>query len=129
MENEIKTKKHSAIFEVIKAVIIAIIISLVGVLLAALVIKLFNLPTTAIPIINQVIKSVSVLVSCLIALKTPHSGWVKGIVSGLIYTILAYVIFSLLNGKFTFDISILNDVAVGVVSGFLSGIIAANIRK
>ena len=129
MENEIKAKKHSAVFEVMKAVIIAIIISLVGVLLAALVIKLFNLSTTAIPIINQVIKSISVLVSCLIALKTPHNCWIKGIISGLIYTALAYVIFSLLAGKFTFDIGLLNDAVVGVVSGFLSGVIAANIRK
>ncbi len=129
MENEIKVKKKSAVFEVIKAVIIAIIISLVGVLLAALVIKLFNLSSTAIPIINQVIKSISVLVACLIAFKTPHGSWVKGIIAGLFYTVLAYVIFSLLNGKFTIDIGILNDVAVGVVSGFLSGIIASNIRK
>lgn len=128
MENEVSSKK-SSILEVVKAVIIAIIISLVGVLLAALIIKLFNIPSGGIPIINQVIKGISVLAACLIAFKTPHNCWVKGIVTGLIYTALAFVIFSLLGGKFTFDWTILNDVAIGCVSGFLSGIIAANIRK
>lgn len=128
MENEVKSKK-SAVFEVLKAVIIAVIISLVGVLLAALVIKLFNISSGAIPIINQVIKGVSVLVACLVSLKQPQNGWLKGIIVGLFYTALSFVIFSLLNGSFVFDLTILNDVAIGCVTGFISGIIAANIRK
>lgn len=128
MENEVKSKK-SPVFEVLKAVIIAVIISLVGVLLAALVIKLFNIGSGAIPIINQVIKGVSVLVACLICLKQPQNGWLKGIVVGFFYTVASYVIFSLLNGSFAFDLSILNDLAIGCLSGFISGIIAANIRK
>ena len=129
MENEVVTKKKSPILEVVKAVIIALIISLVGVLLAALVIKLFNVPSGAIPIINQVLKGVSVLVACLVSFKIPKNGWVKGIAVGLFYTALAFVIFSLLDGAFKFDLTILNDVAIGCVSGFLSGIITANISK
>ena len=50
MENEVK--KGTAIFETVKALIIAVILSLVSVLLAALVIKLFNLGNGAIPIIK-----------------------------------------------------------------------------
>ncbi len=129
MENEVSVKKKSPILEVIKAVIIALIISLVGVLLAALVIKLFNVPSVAIPIINQVLKGISVLVACLISFKIPKNGWVKGIAVGFFYTALAFVIFSLLDGAFKFDLTILNDLAIGCVSGFLSGIITANIRK
>ena len=129
MENEVSVKKKSPILEVIKAVIIALIISLVGVLLAALVIKLFNVPSVAIPVINQVLKGISVLVACLISFKMPKNGWVKGIAVGFFYTALAFVIFSLLDGAFKFDLTILNDLAIGCVSGFLSGIITANIRK
>ena len=129
MENEVKVKKKSAVLEVLKAVIIAIIISLVAVLLAALIIKLFNIPSGAIPIINQVIKGVSVLVACLISFKMPINGWVKGIAAGFFYTAIAFVIFSLLDGAFKFDLSILNDLAICCVSGCVSGVIAANIRK
>lgn len=128
MENEVKSKK-SPIFEILKAVIIAVIISLLGVLLAALIIKLFNLSSNAIPIINQVIKGLSVLIACLVSLKQPMNGWLKGIVVGFFYTALSFVIFSLLNGTFEFSLRILNDMAIGCISGFISGIIAANIRK
>ena len=96
---------------------------------SALVIKLFNVPSVAIPIINQVLKGISVLVACLISFKIPKNGWVKGIAVGFFYTALAFVIFSLLDGAFKFDLTILNDLAIGCVSGFLSGIITANIRK
>ena len=128
MEKAEKQNK-SAVFEVVKTVIVAVIISLVAILITAFLIKLFNISTTAIPIINQVIKGVSILVACLICIKTPSNGWIKGIVSGLLYIILAFVIFSLLSGKFEFGLNILNDVAIGAGSGMISGIIAVSIRK
>ena len=118
MEKAAKQNK-SAVFEVIKSVIVAVIISLVAILLVAFMIKLFNISTTAIPIINQVIKGLSVLIACLICIRTPSNGWIKGIVVGL----------SLLDGQFKFGLNILNDVAIGGVTGMISGIIAVSIRK
>ncbi len=122
MENE--SKKSSAIFEILKALIIAVILSLVLVLIAALVIKLFNLSDGIIPIINQVIKGVSILLGCLIAIKSKTNSWLRGIIIGILYIALAYVIFSLLDGKFAFGLSILNDVALGSITGMVSGILA-----
>lgn len=127
MEGEVK--KSTAVFEVIKALIIAVILSLVLVLLSALVIKLFNITDNAIPIINQVIKGVSILVSCLIALKHKSNCWLKGIIIGILYIAFAYVIFSALDGKFSIGLGILNDVAIGSVSGLVSGIIAGLIKQ
>lgn len=124
-----KVKTHSAVFEIIKSVIVAVIISLALILLAALLIKVCNIPTSAIPIINQAIKALSVLVACMVCLKTPQNGWLKGIAVGLAYIIIASVIFSLLDGAFDWSLKILNDVAIGSVTGALSGIIAANVRK
>ncbi len=124
-----KVKTHSAVFEIIKSVIVAVIISLALILLAALLIKVCNIPTSAIPIINQAIKALSVLVACMVCLKTPQNGWLKGIAVGLAYIIIAFVIFSLLDGAFDWSLKILNDVAIGSVTGALSGIIAANVRK
>lgn len=128
MEKAVRQSKN-AVTEVIKTVIVAVIISLVAVLLMAFLIKLFNINTTAIPIINQVIKGISILVACLICIRIPQNGWLKGIIVGLLYITLAYVIFSLLDGSFKFGLNILNDVAIGAVSGMISGIIAVSIRK
>lgn len=124
-----EAKQRNGIFEVLKAVILALIFSLVLILLASLIVKFANIETNYLPIINQVIKGVSILCSCLLCLKTPSGGWVKGIIIGLLYIALAYVLFSLLNGKFVFDLSLVNDLAIGSVSGLISGIISVNIRK
>lgn len=122
------TAKHY-IQEIVKAVVVAVIISLAAILIMAFVIKAANIATGVIPIINQVIKGVSILTACLICLKLPGNGWVRGIVVGLIYIVLAFVIFSLLNGaKFSFGLNVLNDVALGAISGLISGIIASLVR-
>ena len=122
MESE--AKKSNVVFEILKALIIAVILSLVLVLIAALIIKLFNISDGIIPIINQVIKGISILLGCLIAVKNKSNNWLKGIIIGILYIALSYVVFSLLDGEFKFGLNILNDVALGSITGMLSGILA-----
>lgn len=129
-----RTKKHdvensSYIFEIVKANIIALIFALIAVLLSALAVKLFNASDKAIPIINQVIKSLAIVIGCLFSLKKPNNGWLRGLISGFIFVWISYVVFSLLNGGFEFGLSLLNDCVLGTISGMISGIIAVNIRK
>lgn len=124
-----EAKQSKGFWEIPKAIILAVIFSLLLILLASFIVKVANIETNYLPIINQVIKGVSILAACLLCLKTPSGGWARGIIIGIIYIALAYVLFSLLNGHFTFDLSIVNDVAIGAVTGLISGIIAVNIRK
>ena len=122
MEHELK--KSTAVVEIIKALIIAVILSLVLVLVAALVVKLFNISDGVIPILNQVIKGVSILLGCVIALKSRPGCWLRGIIIGILYIALAFVIFSLLDGEFVFGVGNLNEVALGSITGLVSGILA-----
>lgn len=122
-------KSGKYVLETVIAVFVALIISLILVVVAAFAIKLFSIPDNAIMIINQVIKGLSILVAGLICLKLPNNGWLRGFIVGLVYILLAFVVFSLLSGEFTFGLSLLNDAVLGGVSGLISGIIAVNIRK
>lgn len=122
-------KKGNYFLETIIAIFVALIISLILVVIAAFAIKLFNISDSAIVIINQVIKGLSILIAGVICLKLPHSGWLRGFILGLLYILLAFVVFSLLSGEFVFDLTLLNDAVLGGVSGLISGIIAVNIRK
>lgn len=117
------------VFEVVNANIVALIVALIAILLSALAVKLFNVSDGAIPIINQVIKSASIFIGCLVALKKPHNGWLRGVICGLTFVLLSFLVFSALQNNFTFDLSLLNDCALGMVSGMLSGIIAVNVRN
>ena len=118
-------KKGSSVLEIVKALITGIILSLILVLLAALVIKVFNIKTGAIPVINQFIKGVSILCGCLFAFKGKKNNWLRGILAGIIYIAVSFVIFSLLDGSFSFGLHIVNDVALGAVTGMLSGILSS----
>lgn len=128
MRSETKRASTSYFLEAIKALIIAVIITLVLILVEAVVIKFCNIPTNIIPILNQIIKGISILVGILIAMKLPHNGWVRGIIIGVLYIAISFVVFSLMQHKFNIGINILNDVAIGAVTGMISGIIAANVR-
>jgi len=123
------TSKHYTL-EIIKAVVVAVILSLASILILAFLIPAINISTEVLPIITQIIKGVAILVACLIALRLPKNGWLRGIAVGLVYVIVAFVLFSLLNGaSFDFGLNVLNDIALGAVTGLLSGIIATLIRK
>ncbi len=119
-----QTRKGAAVLEIVKGLAVSVVLSLVLVLLAALLIKVFNIKTGAIPVINQVIKGVSILCGCLIVFRIKSNNWLRGMILGVFYILLACLIFSLLDGSFGFGLHILNDLTLGAVTGLLSGILS-----
>ena len=80
--------------------------------------------------VNQIIKIVSVLIGAYIGMKgCREMGLITGFFIGLFYTIVSFVVFSLLNGSFCFRSSLINDVIFGGIAGAISGILAVNLRK
>ena len=122
-------KKGNVALELITASIIAVLISLILILLGALIIKWLNLSDGWLMPINQVIKAVSLLAGALIAFKDRRKGWLKGLALGVIYVILAFLIFSLIAMTFKIDISLLWDLLLGAGMGLICGVIAVNVRK
>ena len=122
--------KGSNFLVVLKGVFWALTVSLLCVLIFAFIIKFTNISESAIMPINQVIKVLSILVGCWVASKKIKSnGWLWGLIIGAIYTLLAFVVFSILDGEFRFTLSLLNDLVFGAVLGLISGIITFALRK
>lgn len=117
-------------FNVLKGSLIALAISMVGILVFAFFIKYVAVPTSAIKPVNQVIKGISLLVGCFVALKKADKmGLVSGLLIGLSYTILSFLVFSILDGNFEFSKTLVNDLLFGGIIGGICGIIAVNFRK
>ena len=122
--------KGSNFLVMLKGVFWALTVSLLCVLIFAFIIKFTNISESAIMPINQVIKVLSILVGCWVASKKIKSnGWLWGLIIGAIYTLLAFVVFSILDGEFRFTLSLLNDLVFGAVLGLISGIITFALRK
>lgn len=123
-------KGNSFLSFLFKGTLIALCISLVLVLVFAFLLKFTNIPDTAIKPINQVIKGASIFLGVFIGMKkSKELGLVCGLLIGLSYTLLAFLVFSLLSGGFTIDLTLLTDMVFGAVIGAICGIICVNIKK
>lgn len=131
-EHAIKESKGGRNFFkcLIKGSLIALSISLIAICIFAFVLRFCDLSEEVIKPVNQIIKIVSVLVGAYIGMKgCKEMGLITGFFIGLLYTLLAFVVFSLLNGAFNFNSSLINDLIFGGIAGGISGILAVNFRK
>ena len=113
----------------LKAVLIAVITTMVAVLLFAVVLKFLDISNTAILTTNQIIKIASILLACFIVNKKHKINMLKGLIIGITYTIIAYLVFSILSSDFGMDISFLYNLLFSAVIGLISGIIVKGIKR
>ena len=123
-------KGNSFLSYLLKGTLIAICISLILVLVFAFLLKFTNIPDTVIMPVNQVIKGVSIFLGVFIGMKkSKELGLVCGFLIGLCYTLLAFLVFSILSANFVIDLTLLTDLIFGAVVGAICGIICVNIKK
>lgn len=126
----LSNKENNLFFALLKGALVALCVSLVGILIFAFIIKYVAISTNAIRPINQVIKGISVLVGTFVGMrKVNKMGLIGGLLIGLIYTLIAFIVFSILDGNFCFDLTLLNDIAFGAIMGGICGIIAVNFKR
>ena len=118
------------ILDIVKTVVIAVLVSMVSVLVFALIVKATDIGDDAIKYVNLGIKIVSVLIGCLIGFKRGSgSGWLKGLLSGLLYVLTSCLVFSAISGGFSAtDLSWL-DLVTGAVVGLICGVLTVNLKK
>lgn len=130
-----KTKKlklgnSSSVLTILKGALNALIVSLLSILLFAFIIKLTSISDGLIKPINQVIKVLSIFLGCMFAFKKDGEKTIlKGAIIGVVYTILAFVLFSILNGKFEFSASLIYDLLFSIAIGVICAIICNIFRK
>ncbi len=115
---------------ILKGTIYALCFSLVFILVFAFMLKFTGIAETLITPINQLIKGVSIFLGVFIALKKEkQQGLICGLLIGFLFTIFAFLTFSLLSGTFVFDKTFLTDMVFGAIIGGICGIIAVNLKK
>ena len=125
-----KSESPKLWLNILKGSLISLALSLVLILIFAFFIKYVAVPENAIKPINQVIKGISLLVGTFIALKkSSQMGLINGLLIGLTYTVLAFVVFSILDGHFEFSKTLVNDLLFGGIIGGICGVIAVNFKK
>ena len=115
---------------VLKGALIALSFSLIAILVFAFILRFVAIPDSAIKPVNQGIKILSVLFGVFVGLKkNKEMGLISGLLIGFLYTIVAFIAFSILDGGFEFSITFVNDLLFGAITGAICGIIAVNFRR
>lgn len=123
MEKKISIKNTNVLIYT-KAIFLGIVVSLIGLLAFALVMKFVILSDNVISAVNQGIKAVSLFVAIKYLTKFYTDKLiVRSLVIGLLYSIFAYLIFSILNGHFAFNMGTLTDILFAIITAFICGII------
>ena len=121
---KIKSFNGSSFLTVLKCVLLAIAITLIGIVILAVVLKFTDLNSTTINIINNVIKGLAIFFMML-CIKRVSDGKLlfKAIISGALYAFLSFIIFSILNGSFVFNLGFVYDLLFSVIVAIVASVI------
>ncbi len=122
----ISNENKNMIFDFVKGLLASIMISFALIILFAFILKCFDISDIAIVPVTLLIKGISVFVGSFIAIKGKSKGLIKGVVFGAIYVILAFLVFGIIAGNFSFDVGLLLDFAFAILLAGLVGIIKVN---
>lgn len=117
---------ENVIFDFFKGLLVATLLSLGFVILFAFCMKWFMIADEFIAPITLVIKAVSVVSGSAIAIKGKSKGLLKGMAFGVIYILLAFIVFSMLANTFSIGLNTLLDVAFASLLGGIVGIVKVN---
>ena len=112
---------------IIKGALCSVIITLFSVLIFALIVKFTMLNSGVIKAVNQFIKIISILLGSIFFIRG-NLGLIKGVILGLLSTVITYLLFSLFCG-ISFNGSFILDIIFTAIIGGVSGILAVNMKK
>lgn len=113
--------RKSTILQSLKAGILSLVFSCIGVLLLALIAKLCNIGNGALPIINQILKVIAVALGTIIAVKD-EKFLLKSLIGAAIFWLLSFVLFAIMGGGFNFG-QIALDLAISLIVAAIVAII------
>ena len=116
----------NSVVDYLKGLIVSLALSFALVILFAFMLKWIAAIESYIYIGTMLIKVICVGVGALIAIKGDSRGLLKGILFGLLYISLAFLIFSFLAGSFVFDGSAVLDFVISAIAGGIIGVIKVN---
>ena len=91
--------KKSLFLQSLKAGLLSFVFSCIGVLVLALLAKLCNIGDKALPIVNQVLKVIAIVVGTLISVKD-EKFLLKAVIGAVIFWLLSFAVFAVMGGQF-----------------------------
>jgi putative membrane protein (TIGR04086 family) len=115
------------IFYIFKGVIFSFICTILFLLIFSVILTYTNVSENTIEPVIMVLTAVSILIGSSIGnIKIKKNGIVNGALIGGIYLIIIYLISSIINSDFSFNLQSIIVVIAGIICGMIGGIIGVN---
>ncbi|MCH5278844.1 MAG: TIGR04086 family membrane protein [Christensenellaceae bacterium] len=112
------------IISILKSALIALLCSMVLIVISALLLQKQILEIDSIRIINPVIKAASSLIAALIGVRCfENKSWLYGAISGIVYVVFSFAVFSILTNDFSFNTGTFIDLLMCGCAGMVGGIL------
>ena len=127
MNNIQVEQNNNIVIKIGKGLVISFIFTLISLFIFSILLTYTNISESVIPIAIIILTFISILMGAIISMKkTSKNGLINGGIIGGTYVILLYIISSLLNTGFSFNIYTILMIIAGIISGVIGGIIAVN---
>lgn len=111
----------------LKGALISMVFTVAVILLFALIIKETGMADNVIAPINQIIKILGIIAASYFAIKgMTEKQWLCGGMGGIMFILLGYLIFSLIEGMFGNVALLFSDMLMGMLIGVVFAIIVAS---
>jgi putative membrane protein, TIGR04086 family len=115
------------IIKILKGSAISIIITLIGLLIYSIILSYTSVAETTMPVTIIIISAISILIgSTLSTSNIKKNGIINGMLVGLIYITVIYLLSSIVTGNFLLNITSIIMIITSVLTGALGGIIGVN---
>lgn len=127
-ENNIRENGEN-IKKILKGSAFSIIITLIGLLIYSIILSYTSVAESTMPTIIIIITGISILIGSTISTSNiKKNGIVNGMLVGLIYITLIYLLSSIITGNFLLNINSIIMIIVSVLTGAVGGIIGVNMK-
>lgn len=120
---------RSAPVSLLRGLLVSVIGSALLILLFAIIVLLMDLGASVITPVNQVIKVLSILAGTFVACQGGIKGWIAGLCIGGAYMLLGIILYCAFAGEILPPLVMAGDLGLGLISGFLSGLLAASMKS
>lgn len=121
---KLKSLNFSGFLSILKCCLLGIVVTLVGIVIFAFVLKFVDLSSIIISSVNDIIKGLSIFVMVL-CIKKSNDGklFFKALIGGVLYALLSFFIFSILNGSVHFNLSFIYDLLFAIIVAVICSVI------
>lgn len=113
--------------KIIKGSVFSIVITLIGLLVYSIILSYTSISETTMPATIIIITAISILIGSTISTANiKKNGIVNGVLVGLIYIAIIYLISSIVTGNFLLNTNSIIMVIASVLTGAMGGIIGVN---